>query len=441
MTGREEGIMEKNFCQIPANNGSHTSKAWRHLLCLAILFVIFQNILLSYYSYHGNSILDSYFVLPRTLSSSVVGANPFSNIVNKSNSITPKLTILISRTVSNHDIENVFRDIDSIANEESSKSGLYKVQWKLFCYQEETKIKLIDQKRQRRSIVDIHIIFDQGHKLHFWQQYLNPSDHMSNNIDYFWMIDGDISLAHMAWGCFWDIIVKHKPLISQPALLKGPASKRQSPWAGLEYPKKCEVTGDNGSNEKTTDDTTRVGLHRLEVAEVGIIEVGSPLFTSLAWTAIYETFTEQIPNWGERYSDYGPDQVWCNLVDHKVNNVTRSERLVEQELTKRHWLEAKSRCYIDRVEDDSIMGGNSGSLPPSCMVIHSTPIPHLDTKSLSSTLGLKHKASLVDLHYYKKVFKDYDYVNDLQPDGNRYIYKPRFASRRCQKCKRYACYE
>merc|ERR1711887_450251 len=82
-------------------------------------------------------------------------------------------------------------------------------------------------------------------KPYFWSRHLDPVS-IPSEVDYIWLLDGDISVRHMAWECFWSIAHDQlQPSIFQPALLflDQEREKSKTGWHQVVHPSTCEGDG------------------------------------------------------------------------------------------------------------------------------------------------------------------------------------------------------
>jgi hypothetical protein len=187
--------------------------------------------------------------------------------------------------------------------------------------------------------------------------------------------------------------------------------------------------------------------------DVWVIEIQLPVFHVAAWEAIYNAFSENVPGWGDFQSMWGPDLYWCKLVDHHLLNVKDTDRERLQGRPRMHWDDVKETCSFDKsvkypIDDEKQTGlyldkeSPSGprQLPHACMIIHSTPVEHLDTKTIDSHLKGPNKIGPKDEAQYQDAFPEF--VARLNA-AHRHVYRAYFsddpAQYNCQTCKRVGC--
>ena len=360
---------------------------------------------------------------------------------NKEETKSPLLlNVWIARTVSVADIENTLRDITALDDENRSSNGLslsVHVEWKLFCFQNEAYNILTTQTNLTTKIVNnkssnekvkVEILFAQGkHKMYFWENYLN---HIPSYVDYVWLVDGDISLISMAWSCFWRTILKYSPAISQPAIIN-PTDKTFKWWAGVTHPNYCE--------QDCMKDRFGTNVHYLEAIEVSVVEMQLVLFSRQAWTTIHDIVSSRFyPNqWGS----HGIDTIWCRLVDKMLHNITIQERQLARYGKERLWGRAQETCTILSVQQQQ-----QQQFPVSCMIIHSTPVKHLDTKSYKLQRESSGNKQFVQQEKqahqnYVKLFPEFALNTKEDIEAHEKFYNPRFLSshEQCQDCKTFDC--
>lgn len=331
-----------------------------------------------------------------------------------------KLKVLIAKTVSQKDILDTVADIHALSNRDENIT----VEWKIFCHEQSTYGMLQHQlKSWNKSTVAIHV-HEQRYKLFFWHKYLSPKD-LSPDIQYLWMVDGDVRLRYMAWTCFWKLVHEtYKPAIFEPAILTGTPSKdNKLYYAGKAHFQKCYS---QFANEN---------FHRLQALETQVIDIQTPGFRRDAWDLIYTNFDRELGAWGNFSSDWGPDFVFC--------------KMVEEELLKRKpapspandWTKVQKTCDVPNATSEAGSFNSATDPPIACLILHETPVFHQDTQSLKAQrtgLAEWQKMARLDLDRYRDAFANYslELKNDIdyfrsflrQPDEEP-----------CQACKSHMC--
>ena len=152
---------------------------------------------------------------------------------------------------------------------------------------------------------------------------------------------------------------------------------------------------------------------------------------------------------------WGADFVWCGLVDFHLHGIQKGERF-HRDQPSMSWRKSRNECYInEQLLFDSSADADvtkyhdkwkNATRPHTCMIFHSTPIEHLDTKSVA-----KHKSNSNErseyLEYahqeknaFGKVFREFRSDNDgshlnlhrVYTSSNEEEYK-------CQTCKNSGC--
>lgn len=350
----------------------------------------------------------------------------FAVPVDKKNKL---LKLWIAKTVSFKDVHETFFEIGNLTNQEawndsdSNINGYSQaavVKWKLFCYQNTTHQALLKLRQENNHSNDqVEIIYSANKKkVFFWYNYMKPTA-IPDDIDYVWMMDGDILLRYMSWRCFWRTVLQFQPAIAAPALLMHSQHiERDKTFPGAVHPHNCELSDHPSLHKKNRHHN----LRELVAIEVVRLEQQMPLLSRKAWSIVHSTFSEILPEWGDAKSNHGPDLMWCGLLDHKLYNITPRERA--QQLEHQNWKPTQNKCTIKK--NMSI----SASLPHSCLYVHATPVPHLDTRSNKKSKG--EKVEWKDFAKYNKRFKNYI-------DGSSTFYRAYFSKTQCQECKQFQC--
>ncbi|KAL3933711.1 MAG: hypothetical protein SGBAC_010273 [Bacillariaceae sp.] len=361
-----------------------------------------------------------------------------------------RLRLLLAKTISKRDVEDTIKDIESIQMHHTEN---YHIEWKLFCYKNETYDSILSTysaaEWKQQFNVDIHFWYGKN-KINFWHRFLRP-DLIPEYIDYLWMMDGDIRLRNMAWDCFWDTALGFKPAIFAPTIMSSfnYKTERRKLYTGSTHPHQCY-------NESYIPQAKN-DFQRLMALDVWVIEIQLPVFNVAAWKAIYNVFSEKVPGWGDFQSMWGPDLYWCKLVDHHLLNVkdTEVERL--QGRPRIHWDDVKESCSFDEAVKYPMMDQQqqqqqqrsarlyvdkeSGrQLPHACMIIHSTPVEHLDTKTIDSHLKGPNKIGPKDEAQYQDAFPEFVARSNA---AHRHVYRAYFSDDpvqyNCQTCKHVGC--
>jgi len=364
------------------------------------------------------------------------------------------LKLLVAKTISFKDINETVLDLSSLMNRTldttqqstpcNGETVSVNIQWKFFCYNNQTYDALLERVQHWDNSVEV--FFEEGRiKPFFWNKHLNPNS-IPEDADYLWIMDGDIVIRNMAWQCFWNIVLTFQPGIVAPALMSttGAAENRKH-YVGSTHPHWCY---DSSGND----------FQRLIAMDTGVVEQQVPMFTRDAWQVVYETISEKVKDWGNFESDWGPDIVWCKVVDyHLFNNQTERDRFQGRPAMK--WGIAKKTCSIIpniSFGYDEMTSINQESMSLSlnrhpdeqhpCMIIHATPVMHLDTKSIGLYKSEDDRKKFQrdgdkTLNHYKKAMQKFFTGREKAKDKfyRAYVSNDE-ACFACQDCKHFKCY-
>jgi hypothetical protein len=199
------------------------------------------------------------------------------------------LKLVIAKTVSVKDVRDTISDIQALKERYSHH---YQIQWKLFCYKNETYESLLEQSFDEdgwKQDYNTEIYLWPGkNKINFWYKYLNP-ELIPSDIDYIWMMDGDIRLRNMAWDCFWNFVAEFQPAIFAPSIMSSsdPQSEHRKFYAGSTHPQKCHTADPSmGKNNDiqhliATDNWTVKDndIQHLIAMDIWTVEIQLPIFT------------------------------------------------------------------------------------------------------------------------------------------------------------------
>ena len=108
-----------------------------------------------------------------------------------------------------------------------------------------------------------------GSKITQWKK-ITPT--ISKLYDYLWFLDGDMSLEYFNWKSYYDMLVKSKPLLSQPGILPVSEGGRASDWKHT-----CCTDKNRNTIFKCSKDHWTCG-----------IENQTPFISTKIWDLIYE---------------------------------------------------------------------------------------------------------------------------------------------------------
>ncbi|KAL3939122.1 MAG: hypothetical protein SGBAC_006102 [Bacillariaceae sp.] len=387
------------------------------------------------------------------------------------------LKLIIAKTIAAKDIDETLLDIQSFVARYSaeSPSSKYQIEWRLFCYKNETMAALLERhsEDQWMQTYNTKIYLQPGsNKVNFWHKYLDPKTTIDPDVDYIWMMDGDIQIRYMAWECFWDIAGRFRPSIFAPSLMTNMHSQEwenRKVYVGSIHPHKCHVTDPNkGKGKKKKKDKTKStepklpllprpvnNFQRMIAMDVWVVEIQLPVFSRLAWETTYNVFEERVQGWGEFKTSWAPDLFWCKMIDQELHgtNNTNADRLAGRPFM--NWRKVKKQCDINPkvmhdvtgVQDLQYYEDALTGVPKShpCMLIHSTPVRDLDSRTI--TLHQNKKASLsfrkkgqADLLKYKKGLPG---LYTTKAIGQNQLYRAYISKNeteyQCQSCRHTAC--
>lgn len=352
--------------------------------------------------------------------------------------------LLMAKTISIKDVNDTLADIVALRRQLDPQK--YQLRWRLFCYNQVTNDYLMglysDKEWKEKLRAEVHYVQGSA-KATFWYKYMDPKT-IPNEIDYVWIHDGDIRLRNMAWDCFWNTVSIFQPLIFAPTIMSSLSEKSEERkmYTGSTHPGHCY---------REPEFSWRQHIFRKTAAmDVSNVEIQTPIFKAVAWRTVHTVLTERIPEWGTYTSSWGPDLFWCGIVDRKLYGVNSTERYWHR--PRYRWTEAKKICdfprylrfqekdwgttYFDRFDKNTY--------PHACMIIHSTPVEHLDSKTLPMYNVTKREiareiANRTRSRYFSALS---DYVNHAQKP-HLHLYRAYIAANAtaetCQPCKYEGC--
>lgn len=354
-----------------------------------------------------------------------------------------ELKIILAKTVSVNDVGDTIRDIETMTEK---YSGQFQLQWKLFCYQNQTFNSLrqrYDEHHWKQAFNTDLYMWEGRNKINFWYKYLNPQQ-IPSDVDFIWMMDGDIRLRNMAWSCFWDMVKKFRPAVVAPAIMSSldAESEKRKLYTGSTHPGHCY----NESFSQPLEND----FEKLVAMDVWVIEIQVPVFTRGAWEVVYKVFSEQVPGWGDFRSMWGPDLFWCKLVDHHLLNITDTDEDRLEDRPSMMWDDAKESCSLDESVKYKLEGNDAQvyyydedaekHFPHPCMIIHATPVEHLDTKTIDSYNKGPNKVGPRDVEQYHKALPQFLARTER---AHRRLFRAYVSEKeteyQCQACKHVGC--
>lgn len=359
--------------------------------------------------------------------------------------------LLMAKTISIKDVNDTLADMVALKKQLDPRK--FQLRWRLFCYNYETNDYLMDlyTNEEWKEKLQAEVHHEQGSaKATFWFKHMNPES-IPDEIDYIWIHDGDIRLRNMSWDCFWNTVSIFDPAIFAPAIMSSLSQKSEERkiYTGSTHPGHCY-----------TDPSFKEKQHvfkKVVAMDVSVIEIQTPIFKALAWKTVHKELTARIPEWGTYTSSWGPDMYWCSIVDSKLFGVNSTERYWQRPRIR--WTDAKNNCDFPRylrnpMEKQGKMIQGKGyydkfdkkHYPHACMVIQSTPVEHLDSKTLPMYNVTKREiaremANRTRTRYFTALS---EYVNRAKKP-HLHLYRTYIAQNStefdCQACKYEGCNE
>ena len=205
------------------------------------------------------------------------------------------IVIWIAKVVSKADVLESLIDVAEVTRRPFTNDQHLSVYWKFFFFDEEARLLMEAGLKNLNLMEDrVELVLEpKKMKPYYWSRYLDPAE-IPREVDYIWLLDGDISLRHMAWECFWDIAHNQiKPSIFQPALLFLDPEREQSKtgWHQVVHPSSCQ-------NDPTST------INSLVAIETGFVENQLPVFRREAWEIVYSEFAK-LGDWGNFETSWG----------------------------------------------------------------------------------------------------------------------------------------
>lgn len=216
------------------------------------------------------------------------------------------IVVWIAKVISKMDIMESLLDVVEVTLRPISNNRRVSVYWKFFCFEEEAQ-RLIEAGLRNLKVGEgrTQVIFEpKKMKPYFWSRYLSPNS-IPELVDYVWLLDGDISLRHMAWECFWTISHDQlKAKIFQPPLLflDPAAEKSKTGWRQVVHQSSCQT------NPAST-------MGSLVAIETGFIENQLPVFQRYAWELVYNSFGKKVRGWGNFGTSWGKSKAYKDQID------------------------------------------------------------------------------------------------------------------------------
>lgn len=209
-------------------------------------------------------------------------------------------------------------------------------------------------------------------KIRFWVHHLNPFEvrkEFNTSFDYVWFVDQDLDLSSFSFERFVDIAVVLDAGLAQPGIIAGCPTCRGSDHSML--------------NQGSMSDASVIAK------STDLVEIMSPLLKWNIWMEVHEKL-EMFINVYHLYNvtNWGPDFWWCGLAQHMM---------------ERNFLLLKTPC----------------------IVVHGTPIIHLDTKTIVKD-EIYMDQSWREVEIQKRVLSNFTKTKIVKRDF--YVNDPLFAS-------------
>ena len=209
------------------------------------------------------------------------------------------IVIWIARVISKADVVESLAEVVEQTLRPFTKGWRLEVYWRFYCFESEARalmeagLENLHMNNLRTAVV----FWPRNMKPYFWSRSLNPMV-IPREVDYIWLLDGDISLRHLAWECFWTVSHDQlRPSIFHPALIFVDPERERSKtgWHQVVHPGKCE--GDNPSPS----------MKGLVAIETGFVGNQLPVFCRDTWNIVYDNFNAKLGNWGTFATSWGED--------------------------------------------------------------------------------------------------------------------------------------
>ena len=378
--------------------------------------------------------------------SPIIWHNNTAAVLPTSINVKP-LSLIVAKTLSPKDVKDTLLDI--LYFRDNLKSTEYRIDWRLFCYKNETYNALLNQyslETWQQDYQTTIYLKEKGIKNNFWSPYLDPAM-IPGYVDYVWVPDGDIRIRSMAWDCFWQLVRKFQPSIFAPAIMASSDSRTEDSktYTGSSHPYQCYA-----------DSSKPNVFERVVAMDVSMVENQLPIFTRRAWEIIHREFTKGLPEWGGSRTNWGADFVWCGLIDFHVHGIQMGERFHKKQPSML-WSQSRKECHIDEQllfdlpADTDITTYHdkwkNATYPHACMIFHSTPIEHLDTKAVAKhAKNSKEKREYMkdahqELGAFLKAFREFrnNGKKKVHVSLHRVYTSSNEEEYKCQTCKHRGC--
>lgn len=216
-------------------------------------------------------------------------------------------------------------------------------------------------------------------KIRFWVYHINPFEvkkEFNTSFNFVWFVDQDLELSSFSFERFVDIAVMLDAGLAQPGIIAGCPTCRGSDHSTL--------------NQGSMSDASVIAK------STDFIEIMSPLIKWNVWTKVHEKLKIFIDVYHFfNVTNWGPDFWWCGLAQH-------------------------------------MMETNLLLLQTPCVVIHGSPIIHLDTRTIAKD-KMYLDQSRRESEIQKQVLSNFTNINIEKRDY--YVNDPLFAKKNDQLTK------
>ena len=216
-------------------------------------------------------------------------------------------------------------------------------------------------------------------KINAWLLHL--SETAVSAYDYVWLADGDVNISMVNWFAFWTQMLYFRPQVAQPVVLGFDRGNIQDRWR---HRKKGEVlSGHRASDHEILRIPPKDSVWNVDptliAAEVGIVEIMTPVLTPQAWMALREELlsNSKAMQWIVKGATWCVDVRWCDLARAALGSEVAREPDV--------CIGSAGQMF------DKKQGRGPGERPwepgelPACLVFYQTPVRHHDFRSLNKS--------------------------------------------------------
>jgi len=156
-------------------------------------------------------------------------------------------------------VENSYKNIELIRKNYNSLRYFNEIQWCFLHFDGEND--LWKEELWYNKISNKYKFIGKGCKVAQWGK-IHPV--IAQEYDYLWFSDGDIGLERFKWNIYRQMLIRYRPLLSQPAILPIYPGRRASDHRHLNWKK------------------------NMKIGKIHFVEVMSPFISTKIWPLIYE---------------------------------------------------------------------------------------------------------------------------------------------------------